>query len=657
MADRKMSKNSGDSVIDLLDDNILLQILERLEDRFDRQAWCLSCKHFLRLEASTRNRIQLMRHEVLEGILHRYSRLEHLDLSHCIQLVDENLALVGQIAGNRLASINLSRVGGFTSAGLGLLARSCCASLTDVDLSYCSNLKDSDVLALAQISNLQALRLTGCHSITDIGLGCLAAGCKMLKLLTLKGCLGITDIGIALVAVNCKQLRTLDLSYTEVTDEGLASIATLHSLEVLNLVSCNNVDDGGLRSLKRSCRSLLKLDVSRCSNVSDAGLAALATSHLSLEQLTLSYCSIITDDLLATFQKFDHLQSIVLDGCEIARNGLPFIARGCKQLKELSLSKCRGVTDRGIAAVAQGCTALHKLNLTCCRELTDASLCRISKDCKGLESLKMESCSLITEDGLCGLGEGCPRLEELDFTECNMSDTGLKYISKCTALRSLKLGFCSTITDKGVAHIGARCCNLRELDFYRSKGIGDAGVAAIASGCPKLKLLDLSYCSKITDCSLQSLSQLRELQRLELRGCVLVSSTGLAVMASGCKRLTEIDIKRCSQIGNAGVSALSFFCPGLRMMNISYCPISKAGLLSLPRLSCLQSVRLVHLKNVTVDCFVTVLQNCKSLKNVKLPSYLRTLLPPGIAEEMESRGCRIRWMDKALEEDDALEPH
>ncbi|KAJ7546630.1 hypothetical protein O6H91_08G047700 [Diphasiastrum complanatum] len=643
MTGRRVHQERG--AFDLLDDYTLLNILERLQDSFDRQAWCLVCKHFLHLEVSCRKRIQLLRSEVLEQVLQRYTNLQHLDLSLCIRVTDRSLLSVAKFLGVRLLSINLSKIGGFSDTGLAYLAREC-PSLVEVDLSYCSNLGDLGVISLAQLSNLQSLQLMGCHSITDAGLGCLAAGCKNLCVLNLKGCLGITDAGIAFIAANCKLLHTLDLSYTEVTDKGLASITILDSLKDLNLVACNNVDDTGLEHLRNSCKTLLRLDVSRCQNVSDAGITALADGPVALQQITLSYCSQITDEVLATFQKFDCLQTIKLDGCEIAGKGLLFIGKGCKQLRELSLSKSRGVSDLGIAAVASGCTGLHKVDLTCCRDLSDVVLASLATSCKGLIALKMEGCELITEKGLALLGEGCSSLEELDFTDSSINDLGLKAISRCSALRILKLGFCYNISDQGLRHIGASCYNLRDLDLYRSREIGDGGVAAVSCGCQRLKGMNLSYCPKVTDASLQSISQLRELRQLEVRGCALVTSLGLSIVAAGCKRLLELDIKRCTRIDDVGVLAVARSCPNIRMINLSYCPVSNNGLMSVAKLSCMQNMKLVHLKNVSGECFAAALLACGSLKKVKLVSYLRMVLPAGLIEEMEIRGCKMRWMEK-----------
>eukprot|EP01018_Ginkgo_biloba_P000375 Gb_39800 [translate_table: standard] len=633
------------TLFNALDDEILVTILDKLQDPIDRKSWCLVCKHFFRLEARSRKRVQLIRSELLPRILQRYSEIEHLDLSLCSQITDKSLGHVAQISGHHLLSINLSKLGTFTHLGLSQLVKGC-ESLVEINLSNCHEIVDTAAAAIAHARNLQSLQLVKCKQITDIGLGCIAVGCSKLQSLNLKWCMGITDLGVELVAVKCKELKNLDLSYLQITSKCLASITYLSHLENLVLVGCLSVGDDGLTYLRNGCKSLQKLDVSKCRNVSCTGIISLASGSSALRQLTLAYCIPITNTLLASFQNFYRLQSIKFDGCVISGNGLESVGIICKSLRELSLSKCIGVTDGGLSALVASCRNLNKLDLTCCRELTDVAISAIATSCRYLSCLKMESCSLVTERSLTMLGDGCPFLQELDLTDCSINNAGLESISRCSELTTLKLGFCSNISDAGIIHIGARCSNLQELDFYRSVGVGDTGLAAIANGCSRLKTINLSYCIHVNDNALKSLSQLQKLHNLEIRGCSGISSVGLSAIALGCKRLVELDVKRCYNIDDAGISAMALSCQNLRQINVSYCPISDVGLAALSSLRCLQNIKLVHVRNVSMDGFASALHACKSLKKIKLLNCLKFMLPRDLIEHLEARGCIIRWMDK-----------
>lgn len=628
--------------ISILGDEILVTILDKLQDPIDRKSWCLVCKHFFFLEASYRKKVQLIRSELLPRILRRYNKIECLDLSLCSQITDEALGHVAHIIGNHLLSINLSQLRRFTHLGLAEVVKSC-QSLVEIDLSNCTEITDYDAEAIAQAQKLQSLKLVKCKQITDIGLGCIAVGCSQLQTLNLKWCVGVTDLGVELVVVKCKDLRNLDLSYLQITNKCLASIEHLKHLENLALVGCVGVGDDGLTYLSKS---LQRLDVSKCRNVSCTGIISLASVSSHLCQLTLAYCIPVTNALLASFQHFGRLQTIKFDGCMISSTALESIGKRCKSLREISLSKCIGVTDNGISAIAACCTELNKLDLTCCRDLTDIAIKAVATSCRYLSCLMMESCGLVTERSLTMLGEGCPLLRELDLTDCRINDKGLKSISRCSELITLNLGLCLNISAEGIIHIGACCSNLQELDLYRSVGIRDAGLEAIANGCPRLRSINLSYCINVTDYAMKSLSRLKKLHNLEVRGCPGISSAGLSAIALGCKRLVALDVKGCHNIDDAGILAITSSCQNLRQINLSYCPISDVGLSTLARLSCLQNMKLVHLKNVTVNSFASALLDCESLKKLKLFEDLKFILPRSLIECLEARGCIIRWMDK-----------
>lgn len=633
--------------LEALGDDILLQVLDNINETRDRNSWSLVCKQFYRLESACKRKIRLLRGEMLTRILKRYRAVEHLDLSLCPQISDQCLGFVAAAAGPSLLSIDLSRLVRFSHLGLSVLAKGC-ENLVEIDVSYCARFGDMEAAAISNAKNLQTLKLVRCQMVSDLGLSLIAVGCSKLQDLNLKWCVGVSDLGVELVAIKCKELRSLDVSYLQITNKCIASITQLSYLETFVSVGCVCIDDKGLTLLKNGCKSLQRLDVSKCQSMSSTGIISLANGCIALQQLNLAYCIPVTNALLASFDKYDSLQSIRFDGCEISSSGLKSIGKSCKSLMELSLSKCTGVTDEGISALVGGCTGLKILDITCCRDLTDVAITAVATSCGNLSCLKMESCALVTERSLYMLGDRCPFLEVLDLTDCSVSNTGLKSISRCTGLTTLKLGLCENISNEGLTHIAAHCSNLQEIDLYRSVGIGDTGLAALASGCPKLRMVNLSYCIGITDHGLKSLAQLEKLYNLEIRGCFLVTSAGISAIASGCKRLVELDIKRCYRVDDMGMMTVVQCCLNLRQINVSYCPISDAGFLALVNLSCLQNVNLVHLRNVSLDAFAFVLLACESLKKIKLLKQLKSLLSSNLIRHVENKGCRIRWVEKPL---------
>lgn len=134
----------------------------------------------------------------------------------CPRVDDNTLNVISSTWKATLQSINLSRSRFFTNAGLSSLFVNC-SGLVEVDLCNATQLTDLAASAIAEAKNLERLSLARCKSITDMGIGCIAVGCRKLRSLCLKWCLRVGDLGVELIALKCKQIRSLDLSYLPVS--------------------------------------------------------------------------------------------------------------------------------------------------------------------------------------------------------------------------------------------------------------------------------------------------------------------------------------------------------------------------------------------------------------------------------------------------------
>ncbi|CAN6556351.1 unnamed protein product [Malus baccata var. baccata] len=634
---------------DIFTDEIIHAVLDHLDDDpFTRKSFSLVCKSFYLLERLHRKSVKPLRSELVHRVLHRYPSISHLDLSCCPRVNDPLLASLSASWKSTLRSINLSRSRHFTATGLRRLAENC-SFLVEIDLSNGTELTDVAAEAVAEAKNLERLMLARCKLITDIGIGCVAVGCRKLRFLCLRWCIRITDLGVGFIAVKCKELRSLDLSCLPITEKCLPPILQLQHLEDLVLEGCLGIDDEGLATLNHSCKSLKMLNLSKCQNISHVGLSSLTNGAEHLKQLVLAYGPAVTTDLGKCLLNYSRLKSIRLDGCLVTCSATKAIGSWCASLTELSLSKCSGVTDECVSFLVQSHRELLKLDITCCTKITYASIDCITRSCTSLTSLRMESCSLVSEDAFLLIGQRCQFLEELDVTDNEINNEGLKYISRCSKLRSLKLGICLNITDDGLTHVGSGCPKLKELDLYRSRGITDAGIAKIACGCPAMEMINIAYNDKITDSSLISLSQCLRLRILEIRGCPRVSTVGLSTIARACRELEVLDIKKCVDINDNAMFALGQFCQNLRQINLSYCSVTDAGLLSLANTNRLQNITILHLAGLTQNGLAAALLACGGLTKVKLHTTFKPLLPKYIFEHMEGRGCVFHWRNKAFQ--------
>ncbi|KAL3695433.1 hypothetical protein R1sor_009509 [Riccia sorocarpa] len=595
---------------DLLDDYLLSMIFQMVGDPGDRLSLRLVCKRFLTVQISFCDKLQVLRPHILSSVLQRYTELKHLDLSLCHQVQDKDLNVVAGIAGPRLQSLNLSCVSGFTDQGLMCLATRCTA-LKSLDLSNCLLIGDEEMSTIAGMANLEALKLSNCRGITDDGLVEVAKGCAKLQTLCLKSCSSIADAGVIAVADYCKQLQQLDLSLTEVTGVGFSRVALLKTLKTLTMAGCHHLDNNEISwPLRRSDPFM--------------GWTRMAGEPMSFTSLDVVKLN---------------------EACTAIGSELAF--PGSRVLRELSLSKCRGVTDEGLYAVIKGCSNLERLDLTCCHAITDKSMWVIARFCKKLRSLNMESCSLVTEQGISLIGLHCPLLEELNLTECNVNDQCLEKVANCKGLKVLKLAICTSITDVGLQYIGASCHDLREIDLYRSTELGDSSIEALASGCPNLSVINISYCSKLTDASLYSLSKLHELTSLDMRSLLKVTCDGVQALSSGCRKLEKVDMKRCLAVMDWGVKALAENCVYLRQICLSYCwMITDDGLLAISSSEHMENMSLLHLEEVSVKALEAALRSGYNLVKVKLSAHLREEFSQETFQVLTDRGCRIKWLVK-----------
>ncbi|PKI51484.1 hypothetical protein CRG98_028044 [Punica granatum] len=637
------------SIVEALTADLLARVYRLLSSESDRKAWRFVCKEFHRVDSVSRSSLRVLRIEFLQRLLRNYACIESLDLSVCPRIDDGTVSILLSGASDLLTpglarlfrpgfdsvswtgglrKLVLCRATGLRYSGLEQLVRAC-PMLESLDVSYCRGFGDREAAAISGAAGLRELKMDKCLGVTDVGLAKIAVGCSRLEKLSLKWCMEIGDLGVDLLCKKCLGLKFLDISYLQVTNDSLHSTAPLVNLEVLAMAGCPFIDDVGLQFLEHGCPSLRVVDVSRCDSISSSGLI-----------------SEFTPSLLGCLKDLKNLNTIRVDGARVSESSLQSFCTNCKNLSEIGLSKCVGLTNIGIMQLVCGCSNLRFLDLTCCHSITDVAVYAVLESCRKLTCLKLESCIMITEKGLYYLGSFCTLLQEIDLTDCSgINDTGLEYLSRCSKLRSLKLGLCTNISDKGLCHIADNCKDIHELDLYKCDGIGDEGLAALSGSCKRLKILNLSYCTKITDKGVEHMGQLEELSDLEMRGLVQVTSVGLTALAAGCWRLADLDVKHCENVDDSGFWALAYYSRNLRQINISHCNVSDMGLcMVMGNLTRLQDAKLVHLNKVTAQGFELALRACcVRIKKVKLLSSFRFRLSREIIETLHARGCRIRW--------------
>jgi outer membrane protein assembly factor BamB len=204
---------------------------------------------------------------------------------------------------------------GSSVTGAGLKQLATVKRLTGLDVSFCRQIND-DSFALLQSAERLSFLIAAGTSITEAGLKHVA-GIRNLRALDLEFCEGVTDAACEAIG-SMSELRALTLAKTgfepvRVTDAGLAKLARLTKLEILNLTG-NAVTDDGLKQLA-SLQHLHDLDLSRLA-ITDAGLKHLAAVK-GLQRLVLLFSEgfagpIVTDVGVKLLVPLDQLAELNL---------------------------------------------------------------------------------------------------------------------------------------------------------------------------------------------------------------------------------------------------------------------------------------------------------------------------------------------------------
>jgi len=136
----------------------------------------------------------------------------------------------------------------------------------------------------------------------------------------------------------------------------------------------------------------------------------------------------------------------------------------------------------------------------------------------------------------------------------NVDDNALASLPKFPALRDLMP---MDVTDDGFRHVG-RCINLEKLTCMYCRETGDVATGHIA-GLSRLK----SYyagSTRITDRSLEILSRMHSLEKVELWQCPGVTDAGVKLLAS-LPNLQEVSL----DLPNVSRKAISYFPQHVRV--------------------------------------------------------------------------------------------
>ncbi|KAK6254626.1 hypothetical protein SCA6_015931 [Theobroma cacao] len=604
-----------------LPDELILEILRRVDSKASHDACSLVCKRWLGLERLSRSTLRIDASgspDLFVKLLAQ--RFVNVKAVH----IDERLSVyvpvnVGKRRGrdeNAMTSLKVHYAG--EKSG----------SEEEVCESFC--LTDAGLTAVADgFSKLEKLSLIWCSNVTSLGIMSLAQKCYFLKSLDLQGCY-VGDQGLAVVGKCCKQLEDLNLRFCEsLTDAGLVDLATGcgKSLKSLGVAACARITDRSLEAVGSHCKSLETLSLDSefihnkgilaiaqgcpllkvlkllCINVTDEALTAVGVSCLSLEMLALYSFQQFTDKLITLLgflmQDDRNITLIELDILRQCDQGLRAVGKGCKKLKNLTLSDCYFLSDKGLEAIATGCTELTHLEVNGCHNIGTIGLESVGKYCPRLTELALLYCQRIGNFALYEVGRGCKDLQALHLVDC------------------------SSIGDEAICSIAYGCRNLKKLHIRRCYEVGNKGIIAVGENCHSLTDLSLRFCDRVRDEALIAVGQGCPLQHLNVSGCNQIGDAGIVAIARGCPQLSYLDVSVLQNLGDMALAELGEGCPLLKDIVLSHCrQITDIGLSHLVK-NCqmLESCHMVYCPSITAAGVATVVSSCPSIKKVLVEKW------------------------------------
>ncbi len=232
-------------------------------------------------------------------------------------------------------------------------------------------------------------------------------------------------------------LDNLDISNTDITDEGLASISLKLGLEKLFLTNCLNFTEIGLNFVLTKCTNLTQMDLknTRISRTFFDTINRLEDCNIQL--MNLSSCRHFTRANL----KLRYLQELNMSSC----SNLQTVSLECESLRILNLSsnniihtltlRCPSVTNVNLSNCVSlrnidgNLPRLEEINLYNCRNISvDALVEFLGASFESLSKLSLKGLIQVDDHSIFSIVDPCSKLTYLDISGCKNLSSNLKRI-------------------------------------------------------------------------------------------------------------------------------------------------------------------------------------------------------------------------------------
>lgn len=198
----------------------------------------------------------------------------------------------------------------------------------------------------------------------------------------------------------------------------------------IDISNCFHITDEGFAALSSQCGpNVYSWKMKSVWDITANAVLEMANNSKKLEEIDLSNCRKVSDNLLARVVGWvvtepNAAQSHARPKALQKNTFVPPVGTvvGCQNLKRLTLSYCKHVTDRSMAHLAvHAHSRLESIDLTRCTTITDGgfqhwSIYKFAR----LERLILADCTYLTDNAIVYLTNAAKGLKELDLVRANI---------------------------------------------------------------------------------------------------------------------------------------------------------------------------------------------------------------------------------------------
>jgi hypothetical protein len=413
--------------------------------------------------------------------------LKILNLDGCFHITDFGMKYLEELA-PQLEVLSLAGLTMLTDDGVKDFCTRC-TMLNTINLNKCSQVSYDTIQAIAT-SNKYLASISVAHTyLTDSGLSALAHRLSRDRLthFDISYCRDITDFGLIALAESCPQLKSINLAgLSRITDEGVKHITSkCWYLEYINLEDLFLLDDevfwynptydGRPAADATMLTKLKEVNLKECVNLTDQALCGLSERCRHVEKLHLKGCEKLKDGALEFMaQPFSHADPSTFAG----------------SLFYLDLSFCSGITGNGISTLLPACWVLEDLNLSGIPTVTDQFIHDMCLNCPTIQRLVLQKCVLLTDAAMCSLADYL-WIEELDISSCSkITDEGMDVVTTaCQGLKTFTGRRAFKLTGRTIQSLSRNCKIISHIDVRDCPQVTKSSVEDLIYKHPLTKVL------------------------------------------------------------------------------------------------------------------------------------------------------------------------